>query len=372
MGLIIGLSGFNGFDSLIKSHFSSFDPDFRITINEGKSFLPNDEKFRQIRELPEVAFYTEVIEENALLRYDDRQVIGTVKGVGPDFEKMTGIDTMMTDGQFKLKDELYNYAVMGQRVAQLLSVGLHNLNPVNIYVPQRGRGIALAPEANFNRMQILPSGFFSIQQELDSKYLIVPLDFARILFDMPEKVNAIEIQLQDGVQGSKIQKNIQNIVGDGFTVKNRYQQHDYLYKTMKSEKFAVYLILIMILIIASFNIIGSLTMLIIDKKEDISILKSMGANRQTIRNIFLFEGWSISILGAIAGTVIGLAVCQAQITFGLVKLQGGDSFIVDAYPMTIIPADVAMILLSVVVIGFLAAWFPVRQISDKLLDDEGH
>lgn len=189
---------------------------------------------------------------------------------------------------------------------------------------------------------------------------------------MPEKVNAIEIQLQDGVQGSKIQKNIQNIVGDGFTVKNRYQQHDYLYKTMKSEKFAVYLILIMILIIASFNIIGSLTMLIIDKKEDISILKSMGANRQTIRNIFLFEGWSISILGAIAGTVIGLAVCQAQITFGLVKLQGGDSFIVDAYPMTIIPADVAMILLSVVVIGFLAAWFPVRQISDKLLDDEGH
>lgn len=152
MGLIIGLSGFNGFDSLIKSHFSSFDPDFRITINEGKSFLPNDEKFRQIRELPEVAFYTEVIEENALLRYDDRQVIGTVKGVGPDFEKMTGIDTMMTDGQFKLKDELYNYAVMGQRVAQLLSVGLHNLNPVNIYVPQRGRGIALAPEANFNRM----------------------------------------------------------------------------------------------------------------------------------------------------------------------------------------------------------------------------
>ena len=372
MGLIIGLSGFNGFDSLIKSHFSSFDPDFRITINEGKSFLPNDEKFRQIRALPEVAFYTEVIEENALLRYDDRQVIGTVKGVGPDFEKMTGIDTMMTDGQFKLKDELYNYAVMGQRVAQLLSVGLHNLNPVNIYVPQRGRGIALAPEANFNRMQILPSGFFSIQQELDSKYLIVPLDFARILFDMPEKVNAIEIQLQDGVQGSKIQKNIQNIVGDGFTVKNRYQQHDYLYKTMKSEKFAVYLILIMILIIASFNIIGSLTMLIIDKKEDISILKSMGANRQTIRNIFLFEGWSISILGAIAGTVIGLAVCQAQITFGLVKLQGGDSFIVDAYPMTIIPADVAMILLSVVVIGFLAAWFPVRQISDKLLDDEGH
>ena len=372
MGLIIGLSGFNGFDSLIKSHFSSFDPDFRITINEGKSFLPNDEKFRQIRELPEVAFYTEVIEENALLRYDDRQVIGTVKGVGPDFEKMTGIDTMMTDGQFKLKDELYNYAVMGQRVAQLLSVGLHNLNPVNIYVPQRGRGIALAPEANFNRMQILPSGFFSIQQELDSKYLIVPLDFARILFDMPEKVNAIEIQLQDGVQGSKIQKNIQNIVGDGFTVKNRYQQHDYLYKTMKSEKFAVYLILIMILIIASFNIIGSLTMLIIDKKEDISILKSMGANRQTIRNIFLSEGWSISILGAIAGTVIGLAVCQAQITFGLVKLQGGDSFIVDAYPMTIIPADVAMILLSVVVIGFLAAWFPVRQISDKLLDDEGH
>ncbi len=226
VGLIIGLSGFNGFDTLIKSHFSSFDPDFRITINEGKSFLPNHEKIQKIRSLPDVAFFTEVIEENALLRNNDRQVIGTVKGVGPDFEKMTGIDTMMTDGQFKLKDDIYDFAVMGQNLAYFLSIGLQDPNPVNIYVPQKGRSSSLTPEGNFNRMQILPSGFFSIQQELDSRYLIVPLDFARVLYDMPEKVNAIEIQLKKGVQHNKIQKNIQTILGDEFTVKNRYQQHD--------------------------------------------------------------------------------------------------------------------------------------------------
>ncbi len=372
MGLIIGLSGFNGFDSLIKSLFSSFDPDLRITIVEGKSFLPEGKAFDEIRKMPEVAYFAETVEDNALLRYNDRQVFATIKGVSKEFEQMTGIDTMITEGEFKLQDEFYDYAVLGQGIAYYLSVGLQLINPINVYVPQKGRTSSLTLEGNFNRQPINPAGFFSIQQELDTKYMIVPIDFARELFGMPEKVSAVEIKLKEGASVKKVRQAIVQLLGDEYSVKNRYQQHDYLYKTMQSEKYATYLILILILIIASFNIVGSLTMLIIDKKEDIAILKSMGADKRMIRNIFLLEGWSISILGAIIGTVLGLLICQAQISYGWVKLQGGNSFIVDAYPMKIIPFDVSMIFISVVAIGFLAAWFPVRQISEKLLTDESH
>jgi lipoprotein-releasing system permease protein len=213
---------------------------------------------------------------------------------------------------------------------------------------------------------------FSVQQEIDSRYVIVPISFAREIFEMKDKVNSLELKLRDGADAKEVQKVISAKLGSRFIVKNRYQQHDYLYKTMQGEKYAVYLILILILVIASFNIVGSLTMLIIDKKEDIAILQSMGAGKKLIRNIFLFEGWSISLLGALIGTVVGIAICQAQITYGFVKLQGGGSFIIDAYPMKIISVDILLIFCSVILIGFFAAWLPVRYISGKFLQDEVH
>ncbi len=373
MGLIIGLSGFNGFDSLIKSLFSSFDPDLKITLAEGKSFDANNQAFDEIRKMKDVQYFAEVIEDNALLRYENRQVLATIKGVSDDYSKMTGLDTMIVDGKFKLKEGNEQYAVIGQGVAYFLSLGVKLLNPINIYVPQKGRSTGLALEGSFNQGYIYPSGIFSVQQEIDTKYIIVPIAFAREIFEMSEKVNSVELKLKNGVSEKAVQKAIATKLGSSFVVKNRYQQHDYLYKTMQSEKYAVYLILILILIIASFNIIGSLTMLIIDKKEDIGILQSMGADKPLIRNIFLFEGWSVSIFGAVIGTVVGLAICQAQIVFGFVKLQGGGgSFIVDAYPMTIIPVDILLIFCSVVLIGFVAAWFPVKHISGKFLEDEAH
>jgi lipoprotein-releasing system permease protein len=286
---------------------------------------------------------------------------------------MTGLDTMIVDGEFKLKSENEQFAVIGQGVAYYLSLGVKLLNPINIYVPQKGRRSGVALEGNFNQGHIYPSGIFSVQQEIDSKYMIVPIAFARELFEMPEKVNSVELKLKEGASVKTVQQAIASQLGTRFVVKNRYQQHDYLYKTMQGEKYAVYLILILILIIASFNIVGSLTMLIIDKKEDIGILQSMGADKPLIRNIFLFEGWSVSILGAVIGTIAGLAICQAQITFGFVKLQGGSgSFIIDAYPMTIIPLDILLVFCSVVLIGFVAAWFPVTHISGKFLADEAH
>ena len=373
MGLIIGLSGFNGFDSLIKSLFSTFDPDLKITLVEGKSFDANDQAFNEVRKMKDVLFFSEVIEDNALLRYENRQVLATIKGVSDDYSKMTGLDTMIVDGEFKLKSENEQFAVIGQGVAYYLSLGVKLLNPINIYVPQKGRRSGVALEGNFNQGHIYPSGIFSVQQEIDSKYMIVPIAFARELFEMPEKVNSVELKLKEGASLKTVQQAIASQLGTRFVVKNRYQQHDYLYKTMQGEKYAVYLILILILIIASFNIVGSLTMLIIDKKEDIGILQSMGADKPLIRNIFLFEGWSVSILGAVIGTIAGLAICQAQITFGFVKLQGGSgSFIIDAYPMTIIPLDILLVFCSVVLIGFVAAWFPVTHISGKFLADEAH
>ncbi len=373
MGLIIGLSGFNGFDSLIKSLFSSFDPDLKITLVEGKSFESNNQTFNEIRKMKDVLFFTEVIEDNALLRYENRQVLATIKGVSDDYSQMTGLDTMIVDGEFILKAGNDQYAVIGQGVAYYLSLGVNLINPISIYVPQKGRSSGLTMEGSFNQGHIYPSGIFSVQQEIDSKYIIVPIAFAREIFEMDEKVNSVELKLKDGASVKTVQKAITAQLGSRFVVKNRYQQHDYLYKTMQGEKYAVYLILILILIIASFNIVGSLTMLIIDKKEDIGILQSMGADKPLIRNIFLFEGWSVSILGAVIGTIAGLAICQAQIVFGFVKLQGGGgSFIIDAYPMTIIPLDILLIFFSVVLIGFVAAWFPVKHISGKFLEDEAH
>lgn len=287
MGLIIGLSGFNGFESLIKSLFSTFDPDLKITLAEGKYFSPNEGVLQEIKRMPDVAYFTEVVEDNALLRSDDREVLATIKGVSQEFELMSGLDTMIVEGEFKLQKDDINFAVFGQGVAFYLSIGLTMIDPIDMYVPRKGKRIAATLEGNFNHGQIYPSGIFQIQQDLDTKYVIVPISFARTLFEADEKVTAIELKLKDGVKSDEAQKIISAKLGSGFVVKNRYQQHDYLYKTMQGEKFATYLILILILIIASFNIIGSLTMLIIDKKDDIEILRSMGADNRLIRNIFL-------------------------------------------------------------------------------------
>lgn len=372
MGLIIGLSGFNGFDSLIKSLFSSFDPDLKITIAEGKYFSTDMPAFKEIKQMPDVIYFADVVEDNALLRFNNREVLAIVKGVSKEFQMMSGLDTMIVDGEFKLREGQTNYAVLGQGVAFYLSVGLKLTDLIDIYVPQKGRKSGSTLEGSFNLGHIYPSGIFQVQQDIDTKYVIVPIEFAHELFETTGKVSAIELKLKEGAPVDQIQKAISMKLGNKFIVKNRYQQHDYLFKTMQSEKFATYLILILILIIASFNIIGSLTMLIIDKKDDITVLQSMGADKPLIRKIFLFEGWSISILGSIIGTIAGIALCKAQMAYGFVKLQGGSSFIIDAYPIKIIPLDILVIFISVVLIGFLASWFPVKYISNNLFQDDLH
>lgn len=369
MALIVILSVFNGFDNLVQSLFNSFDPDIKITIKEGKTFSSGTERIQNLKKLKGVLYMSEIIEENALLKYDDRQYIVTVKGVSDEFINMSGIDSMIIDGEFILKENKNNYAVIGQGVALNLAVGLNFITPINIYVPKRTQKVSLNPEKAFSRKYIFPSGIFAIQQDFDSRYIIVPIEFARDLLDYSNEVSAIELKLDPVFNKNKIQEEIKNYLGTGYEVKNRFEQQELLYKIMKSEKWAIFLILTFILIIASFNVIGSLTMLIIEKKKDIDTLRSLGTNLSVLRKIFLFEGWMISILGAILGLMTGTIICWIQQHFGLIKIQGSDSFVIDTYPVSMEFPDFIYVFLTVLFIGYLAAWYPVRYISGKFLID---
>jgi lipoprotein-releasing system permease protein len=369
MALIIVLSFFNGFDNLIKSVFSTFDPDLKITITQGKVFNPDTPVFDSIRALPFVAMDCPTLEENVLLEYEERMYPAVIKGVPLSFKDMSGVDTMLTEGKFILNDGHRDYAVIGAGVAYYLSVGLSFLSPLEIYVPKRSARISLNPSRAFNKAYIFPSGIFSIQQEIDSKFMLVPIDFARQLLSYHNEVSAIELKIKPGYNTDKAQEQIVQMLGNTFTVKNRYQQHEVLYRVMKSEKFAIYLILTFILIVASFNIIGSLSMLIIDKKNDITTLRSLGLDLENLRKIFLIEGWMISIGGAMIGLLIGAAICYGQQQFGFLKLNSMGTFLVDAYPVKMLWSDFITIFITVVLIGLVASWYPVKYFTKRYLND---
>ncbi len=370
MALVIVLSVFNGFNNLIETFFSNFDPDLKITAARGKMFIPAENRFDEIKELPGVVHYAEVIEEVALLRFNSQMTHAIVKGVPPNYALYTNIDTLIIDGIFMLEDEGMPYAVVGQGVAYNLGLGLSFIDPIRIFVPKKGRQSAVTIARSLNFDYIFPAGVFAVLEEIDSKYIIVPYHFAARLFESENQVSAIELGIDPKINTRKLQNDIQNILGEAFHVKNKFQQHDLIFKTMKSEKWASYFILVFILIVASFNMLGSLSMLIIDKKEDLFILRSMGANSKLIRRIFLFEGWLISFFGALIGSVLGLVICWLQITFELVTLPGAGSFIITAYPVKVIFPDILLIVAMVLGIGFFASWYPVRFISQRYLMDE--
>ena len=365
MALITVLSVFNGFDSIVKSLYNSFDPQIKISLAEGKTFDPGQYPFDRVRNLPEVEHYSEVLEENALLRYGDRQYIATVKGVDDEFHLVNGIDSMIVDGVYALWEKNRPMAVVGLGVAYHLAIGLNFLNPINIYVIKRRGNISMNPEQAINRKFIFPSGMFSIEQEINTKYLLVPLSFARDLLQYNSEVSAIELKLKDGSDDSPALGQIREILGDRFLVRDRNEQNALFYRIMRSEKWAIFFILTFILIIASFNIIGSLTMLILDKKNDIDTLDSLGASVPLIKRIFLLEGWMISISGAIIGLILGSLISWLQARYGLIKLSGSGSFIIDAYPVVYQFTDVIRVFFTVVGIGFLAAWLPVRYIARR-------
>jgi lipoprotein-releasing system permease protein len=367
MALVIVLSVFNGFNNLIESLFSNFDPDFKITAARGKLFSPEDNGFENIKNMPGVVHYAEVIEEVALLKYGNQQYVATIKGVPANYASYTNIDTLIIDGAFMLEEDNMNYAIVGQGVAYNLGLGLSFVDPIRVFVPKKGNQTSVNPARALNFDYIFPSGVFSVLEEIDSRYMIVPISFAERLFETKGQVSAVELGVGKDVNVKKLQAGIQDILGDSFEVKNKYQQHDLIYKTMQSEKWAAYLILVFILIVASFNMLGSLSMLIIDKKEDLFILRGMGADSKLIRQIFLFEGWLITLFGAVIGTLLGVFVSWLQIKFGFISLPGAGSFIITAYPVKLIVSDIFIILGVVLGIGFIASWYPVRFISQRFI-----
>jgi len=342
-------------------------PNLKITAVQGKMFHPEYGDFGKIKKLPGVAHYAEVIEEVALLKYGGQQYIATVKGVPENYTRYTHIDSLVIDGEFMLENEGINYAVVGQGVAYNLGLGLTFIDPIRIFVPKKGKQMSMNMARAINQDFIYPSGIFAVLEEVDSKYVIVPFSFAEGLFESNGQISAVELGFTPKTNEKQLQGEIQEILGDNFTVENKYQQHDLIYKTMESEKWAAYLILVFILVIASFNILGSLSMLIIDKKDDLFILRGMGADAQTIRRIFLYNGWMISFIGALIGSLLGVFVCWIQIEFSIVTLPGAGSFVISAYPVKIVFSDILLVFTAVLSIGFLAAWYPVRFISHKYL-----
>jgi len=369
MALIVVLSAFNGLENLVISLFNSFDPDIKITLKEGKTFDALAFPSEAIKKIDGVAWYTEVLEENALLKYSNRQYIATIKGVSDDFIEMSRLDTMIVEGDLFFEDRGLPYAVIGQGIAYSLSIRVSNFdNSVSIYVPKRGKKVSLNPENAFNTRKIRVSGVFSIQQDFDMEYMLVPLAFVRELLNYKTAISAIELGLHHDADRDKVQQEIQSqLVGTGtdYKVQTRYQQHEFLYKIMKSEKWAVFLILSFILIIATFNSIASVTMLIFDKKKDIAVLWSMGADMRLIRKIFLNEGLLISLSGNILGLLLGMLICWIQQTYKIVEFRG--SFVTDFYPVKMELMDFVYVFTTVFVIGVIAAWFPVRQIVNRYL-----
>jgi len=369
MVLIIVLSVFNGLEDMVNMLFSTFDPDLEVRINEGKVFTPEAGQLKALDEMEGIADYAPVLEENALLRYDEKQYIATVKGVTENYPHITGLDSVMWDGQFLLKEKNGRpFAVVGLGVANNLGIGLNFITPLIIYVPER-LGRVTNPANAFVRYVIFPSGIFSIEQEYDSQYIYVPIEVMRDLLMYTGEVSSLEIKFAGGAKEEAVQAYVEELFGPAYTVKNKYQQQEIFYKVMKSEKLAIFFILTFILVIASFNIIGSLTMLIIEKEKDIVVLRNLGADNKLIKKIFIFEGWLISAIGALTGLSLGFLVCWLQQEFGFVKLQG-DTLIMDAYTVAMNPADFIAVLGTVLLIGYLAAWYPARYMSKKFLRNE--
>jgi lipoprotein-releasing system permease protein len=365
--LIIILSVFNGFEKVILGLYSNFTPELKIEPRVGKTFDPNTTYFLALKKDPRVFSYTEVLQEKALMMYTNKQFIGNIKGVSDDFLKNKQIDSTIEDGSFTLKTGNTNFAVIGGTVAGSLSVNLNDQEPIRIFAPNRmAMSNSADPTNEFVVRSIYPSGVFSIQQDFDD-IAVTPIGFARELLNEPVNVSSIEINCKKGTNIDRFQDEIIDRAGAKYTVKNRIQQNTELYKTLNYERWFIFMILVFVLIIAIFNIIGSLTMLVIDKRKDIAILSSLGAGKKLVQGIFFFEGMMISGIGCIAGMVLGLVFCVFQQHYGFIKM-GASNSVIDAYPIEIRMRDFFLVLLTVGFIAVMASWISSR-LSIKNLDD---
>lgn len=362
---------------MVADVLTSFDPDLKITAVKGKVFDGQDKRFREVRNLPGVAVYTETLEDQSMILYDDNQAMVTLKGVDDNFEQLTQIDSILYgNGFFILHDSVRDYAILGIEIAARLNAGLMINEPIRVLAPKRGEEVNLSdPSTAFTEKILMSPGMvFAVnQKKYDTQYVLTSLSFARNLFRYTTEVSAIELKVKDGFSPSSVQREIQRIIGDDFVVRDRYEQQADLFRIMKVEKLISYIFLTFILLIACFNVVGSLSMLIIDKRKDVITLRNLGADNKLIARIFLFEGRMISLAGAVFGVIAGVILCLLQQKYGFISLGSADTegtFVVDAYPVSVQLWDIVLILVTVVVVGFLSVWYPVKYLSRKLLKDK--
>jgi lipoprotein-releasing system permease protein len=363
---------FNGFHDLVATFFTSFDPQLKVTPAEGKTVAADDPVLTEIRQLPQIEVATECVEDQALAVYHGRQAMVVVKGVDDNFEQLTHIDEILIgDGEFCLHAADMHYGILGIRLAEQLATGYAYKEPMKIYAPRReGQFDITNPEDAFEEDELYsPSVLFNVKQaKYDQNYILTSIGFARRIFDQQGMLSSLELRLKPGSNFEAVKKEISRLCGTKFVVKDRFEQQDDTFKIMKIEKFIAYIFLTFILMVACFNIIGSLSMLIIDKKDDVVTLRNLGASDKQIVRIFLFEGRMISAIGAVIGIVVGLLLCWAQQEFGLVALgSSSGSFIINAYPVSVHPEDIILIFITVLLVGFLSVWYPVRYFAKRLL-----
>lgn len=371
MALVIVLSVFNGFHDLVASLFTSFDPQIEVVPAKGKSVAADDPVLTKIKEMGAIDVATECVEDQALAVYGDHQKVVRIKGVEDNFRYLTNIkDILYGDGDFTLHAADLQYCVPGVRVAIDLSIGAYWRDYLKIYAPQReGQMDMMAPESAFVVDSLMSSGcvFCVKQAKYDMNYILTSIDFARSLFFRQGEVTSLELRLKDEYDVGTVKKEIQKLCGDRFKVRDRYEQQEDTFRIMQIEKVLAYIFLTFILIVACFNIVGSLSMLIIDKKDDVRTLRWLGASDKLINRIFFIEGSIISVVGAVTGTLLGLLLCWLQQEYGLVRMgESSGSFIVDAYPLSVHYSDVAMIFITVIVIGMLSVYYPVRYLTKRL------
>ena len=363
--LILVLSVFNGFEDLVLSMYNSFDPHLKITSNEGKTFHPEEAK-NLLLTFDEVEISALVLEEKVLLKYQEKEYIATAKGVSKEYLELTNFNSLLIDGEYINGFKSNNIAVVGRGVAYFLSIGIGSMfDQLNVFMPNRNSVTLLNPSTAFKQSAVLPVGVFGVQSEVDSEYIITPLLFVQQLAQRKDAVSSIEIKLKDEGQMITIQKQLQKVLGTKYMIENRFQQQKFLYKILNTEKLAVFLILTFIMIIAAFNIVGSLSMLMLDKKKSIETLRNLGCTLKDIQSLFFKKSMLTIISGIVIGLFCGLGLAFLQQTFGIITFGGG-SFVINTYPIAIVFKDVILVAVTVLLIGGLASWYPAKLLSRKL------
>ena len=368
--MVCTLSVFNGFQGVVAKQFSAFDADIKITAASGKVITTDAPEIGKVADMQDIAALSFCVEGKAMASYGGSLAMVTIKGVDNNFASLTEIDKVLIGpGEFVLNDGMNDYAVLGGGLTGILNCGILFTTPIEIYAPNRLENVNLTiPARNFKKSELHSTGLVFVlnQPEYDGEYIITSDSFARNLFRREaNEATSMELKIRSGANAAKTKKEIEAILGSGYTVQDRYEQQESVYKVMQVEKMISYIFLTFILMVACFNIIGSLAMLIIEKRENMKTLRSLGAENKTIANIFVFEGAIISAMGAVIGIIAGVALTLAQQHFGLISMGGAGEFIVESYPVKIIPGDVAATFITVIVVGFITVWLPVKALTRK-------